>query len=418
MRIPKPIKKVIRNYAKTHPGFRRWARNTKAAYKKWEFDRGRKNIAIEDKLVYFNSFVGRSYGDSPKAIYEYMLKSPEFSDYKFVWMFRHPENYEWLLENRDTRIVTFGSAGERDALRRAKYWITNYRMMDRYVPNDEQVYVQCWHGTPLKRLGYDLTSSDNAMNDLSEIREKYEKDAARFKYMVSPSAFVTEKYISAWNLEEYGKADCIIEEGYPRNDRLKNATEDDIRAIKDGLQVPEDKKIILYAPTWRDNQHKASVGYTYNLAVDFDKLREYLGEKYVILFRAHYLVASEFDFGKYSGFVWDVSKYDDINDLYLASDMLVTDYSSVMFDYANLRRPVIFYMYDLEEYRDNLRGFYFDIKELPGPIVTTEEELKDAILAIPEDFRPEEKYIEFCNKYNYLDDGHATERVVARIFRK
>ena len=93
----------------------------------------------------------------------------------------------------------------------------------------------------------------------------------------------------------------------------------------------------------------------------------------MVLFRAHYLVASAFDFSAYPGFVLDVSGVEEINDLYLASDLMVTDYSSTMFDYANLRRPILFYMYDLEQYRDHLRGFYFDLSELPGSILTREE---------------------------------------------
>ena len=131
---------------------------------------------------------------------------------------------------------------------------------------------------------------------------------------------------------------AIIEQGYPRNDKLFNCTVNDMDRIKSTLGIEDtDKKIILYAPTWRDNQHDSSIGYTYKTEVDFDYLRDAVGDKCIILFRAHYLVASKFDFKKYKGFVYDVSKYDEINDLYLASDALLTDYSSVFFDYANLK---------------------------------------------------------------------------------
>jgi CDP-glycerol glycerophosphotransferase len=136
-----------------------------------------------------------------------------------------------------------------------------------------------------------------------------------------------------------------------------------------------------------------------------------------VLFRAHYLVASAFDFAAQGGFVIDVSKTGDINDLYVISDVLVTDYSSVFFDYANLRRPVVFYMYDLEHYAHELRGFYLDIDELPGPIVRTTAELVDAIKTAGESSDADkERYERFCARFTYLDDGHASERVLSRVF--
>mgnify|MGYP000910123033 CR=1 FL=1 len=106
------------------------------------------------------------------------------------------------------------------------------------------------------------------------------------------------------------------------------------------------KKVILYAPTWRENQHLPGEGYQFQLPVDFKRWREVLGDEYVILFRAHYFISNSFDFVAFSGFVYDVSQMDDINPLYLAADVLITDYSSVFFDYANLRRPILFFMYD------------------------------------------------------------------------
>jgi len=281
------------------------------------------------RKIYFRTFSGKGYSDSPKAMYEYMLTAPEYSGYHFVWSFEKPEKYEHLRNSR-TEIVKFRSKDDNKAMRTAKYWITNYRMLNHEYPRKDQVYVQCWHGTPLKRLGYDLASSDNAMNSTKEIRQKYKSDAEKFSYIISPSPFATEKFASAWNLTGTGQTDKIIEEGYPRNDRLINATAEEREGLRKELGI-SGKKAILYAPTWRDNQHTSGQGYTYKTEVDFDKLQRELGEDYVILFRAHYLVANSFDFERYAGFVIDVSKHDDINDLYIASDILVTDYSSVFF---------------------------------------------------------------------------------------
>lgn len=414
MSVTKKAKKLIFDIAKKNKAFRIIFRGSRDAAYRAKMTLDDPFGKIDDKLVYFQTFSGRGYSDSPKAMYEYMMKDPEYKDYRFVWSFKDPERFSFLKNDR-TDIVKFRTRADNIALRTAKYWITNYRMLNHQYPRKGQVYVQCWHGTPLKRLGYDLESSDNVMNSGSEIREKYRSDAKKFSYILSPSPFCTEKFASAWNLVKTKQTHKIIEEGYPRNDRLINATPEEREELRKKLGV-EGKKVILYAPTWRDNQHTSGEGYTYKTEVDFDKLREELGEEYVILFRAHYLVANSFDFDKYRGFVEDVSSYSDINELYIAADILVTDYSSVFFDYANLKKPVIFYMYDLEQYANELRGFYFSLDELPGPIVKDEDDLVKEIRAC-DSWQPDAKYEEFCNKFNPKDDGHASERVLKRIIR-
>ena len=414
MSVTKKAKKLIFDIAKKNKAFRlvfRGSRDTAYRAKMTLDDPFGK---IDDKLVYFRTFSGRGYSDSPKAMYEYMLTAPEYRDFRFVWCFKEPKKFAFLKNDR-TELVKFRTKADNKALRKAKYWITNYRMLNYQYPRKGQIYVQCWHGTPLKRLGYDLESSDNVMNSMAEIREKYRSDAKKFTYILSPSPFCTEKFASAWNLVKTGQTHKIIEEGYPRNDRLINTTPAEREELRKSLGV-EGKKVILYAPTWRDNQHTSGEGYTYKTEVDFDKLQRELGDEYVILFRAHYLVANSFDFAKYKGFVQDVSSYSDINELYIAADILITDYSSVFFDYANLRKPVIFYMYDLEEYANNLRGFYISLDELPGPIVRDEDALIEEVRKT-DGWKPDEKYEQFCKKYNPKDDGHASERTLARIIR-
>ena len=184
-----------------------------------------------------------------------------------------------------------------------------------------------------------------------------------------------------------------------------------------GIHADDRRKIILYAPTWRDNQHDSSLGYTYQLNIDFDRWAKKFAKDYIILFRTHYFVANSFDFGKYADFVFDVSNFNDINQLYIVSDLLITDYSSVFFDYANLKRPILFYMYDLLEYQGKLRDFYFDLKELPGNIYKNENDLLAAIEGL--DFARcfDARYQAFNNKFNYLDDGQATRRVVDALLQ-
>lgn len=372
--------------------------------------RGR-GIAVNFKTIIFSAYGGKSYVCSPKAVYEYMLQDDRFLDYQFVWIFDHPDRYMDLTKNRNTKLVRKGSEECERFLHAAKYWIFNFRAVDHWIPSAEQQYIQCWHGTPLKRLGYDITVSDNAMNSVKEIRSKYRTDAQRFTHLLSSCDFVTEKFSSAWNLEEFGNNDTILEIGYPRNDFLRRYTDRDVQRIKENLRLEQcKKKTILYAPTWRDNQHDADAGYVYDNPVDFDYLKRKLQDEYIILFRAHYLVADNFNFEDYEGFIYDVSKYDDINELYIVSDYLVTDYSSVFFDYAILKRPMFFYMYDMEEYRDEMRGFYLDVQSLPGSIVKTEKELAEAILSTKSEESCED-IDAFNEQYNKMNDGKASARL-------
>ena len=262
---------------------------------------------------------------------------------------------------------------------------------------------------------------DNTLNTVKEMKKRYKAETEKISYFLSPSKYASDVFKSGWNMKELGKEDIILEKGYPRNDFLFNYTEEDVVNIKkrilgDNIQ---DKKIILYAPTYRANQHESGVGYVYKEEVDFEKMQKKLGDKYIILFRPHYFVASVFNFDKYKGFVYNASDIDDINELYVISDILITDYSSVFFDYANLKRPMIFYMYDLEYYRDKSNGFYFDVEtNLPGKIVRTDDELIDEIERVTKEFKYDEKYKKFNEKFNYLDDGKASKRVVEAIIKE
>ena len=243
------------------------------------------------------------------------------------------------------------------------------------------------------------------MNSLEEIYSKNNLDVVRYDYFIAPSDFAAEKFASAFRLTQLGRENILIRTGYPRNDLMQHFDSAYAAAQKKALGIPEDKKVILYAPTFRDNQHNGA-GYVYELALDFDRLRRELGDEYVILLRVHYFVARQFDFNQAAGFVYDVSSLDDITPLYTISDLLITDYSSVFFDYANLRRPMIF-----------IRGFYIDLDELPGPIVETEDDLLKAIKNAEEDAPAfAEKYEAFHKKYNSLDDGDASKRVAEILF--
>ena len=412
------LKKLVLVLSEKSVIFRYIFRGTYGLCKKIQYKLNTIGIKIDDKTIIFNVFNGKSYSCSPKALYEYMLKDEKYADYKFIWSFKNVEDYKFLEKNRNTKVVKNNSKEYQKYLAKAKYWFFNFKIPEYLYPKKNQVFLQCWHGTPLKRLGCDLLHFDNKLNTMKGMKKRYKIESSKFTYFISPSKFATEKFISAWNLKEIGKDNIMIEEGYPRNDFLFNYTNEDVKRIKERLGIENDKrKIILYAPTYRSNQHEAGVGYTYKEEVDFESLREKIGDKYIILFRPHYFVANVFDFNKYKGFVYDVSKIDDINELYIITDLLITDYSSVFFDYANLKRPMIFYMYDLDHYRDESNGFYIDLEELPGKITKTQDELEEEIIRIDKEFKFDEKYKKFNEKYNYLDDGNASKRVLEKILK-
>lgn len=408
------------NLAKKNLLFRKILRVTIYIYEYLLYSLVKLGTKTDDKMVIFASYGGKAYACSPKAIYEYMIKQDQFKDYKYIWAFKDSNKYKYLESNVNTKVVEYNKKNYLKYLAQAKYWIFNYKIPEYIYPKKSQVFIQCWHGTPLKRLGYDLEHYDNELNTVKGMKKRYKIEAEKISYFISPSKIASEKFISAWNLKEFGKDNIIVEEGYPRNDFLYNYTDTDIRNVKQSLGIQDcNKKIILYAPTYRGNQHEAGVGYVYKEEVDFQKLQSMLEDKFIILFRPHYYVANQFDFDKYKNFVYDVSTVDDINDLYIISDILITDYSSVFFDYANLKRPIIFHMYDLEHYRDESNGFYFDVNEmLPGRITRTDDELVDEIFRVDSEFTYDEKYKSFNEIFNYLDDGNASMRVVEKVIKK
>lgn len=410
------IRNIAINVSKKNVALRKIIRSFNSFIRKINYKISSFGVKVDEKTLLFCCFNGKSYSCSPKAIYEYMINNDEFKDYKFIWAFVDDKKYKYLEENINTTVVKIREKEYKKYLAKAKYWIFNYKIPDFLYPKKNQIFVQCWHGTPLKRLGCDLEHFDNVLNTIDGIKKRYKIEASKFTYFISPSKFASEKFISAWNLKEIGKENIIVEEGYPRNDFLFNYKEKDVQQIRKKLGIENDnRKIILYAPTYRSDQHQTGLGYVYKEEIDFKKMEEKFGKEYLILFRPHYFIANSFDFDKYKGFVYNVANIDDINELYIISDILITDYSSVFFDYANLKRPMIFFMYDLEHYKNESNGFYIDLNELPGQIVETQEDLEKSIEDVDFNIGSSKKYKEFNEKYNYLDDGNASKRVIEKV---
>lgn len=370
-------------------------------------------IPCHNKMVLFISFHGRGYSDNPKALHEYMKKHSEYDSYQCIWAVKHHKKKN--IEIPNAKVIEYFSISYFYYLARSKYWIVNCKLPNYVLKKSKQVYLQTWHGTPLKKLAHDIdvpetTTFYRSGMTLHEMHTTYDVDVSKYTYMISPSSFTTEVFQSAFQIE----TKRLMETGYPRNDVLSNFTPEMITDMKNKYHIPDGKKVILYAPTWRDNSFTMK-GYTFSLEVNFKLWQEILGDSYVVLFKPHYLIVNSFDMEEYQGFVYYIEPEKDISDLYFISDILITDYSSVFFDYAILQRPVYFYMYDLEEYKNELRGFYLDIyKDLPGSIYEQEKQMLEAIIAGEFD---KERLKMFNQRFNNHEDGKASKRVLDTVFR-
>ena len=374
----------------------------------------RLRYSVDEHLVLFESYAGRQYSCNPRALYEEMRDSPLYKDYKMVWAFREPEKHMYLEKYPNTKVISLRSQEYYKTCAKAKIWVSNFRMRNELKPGKNQIYLQTWHGTPLKRLGFDIEEYEGSKDGQRLLEYQYVTDVKRYSYLLGPSEFYKEKMKTAFRLKDYGKDKLFIDGGYPRNDFLLKLTDQKIAELKEKLDIPESKKVILYAPTWRENQHIPGHGYSYKLEVDFEKWHRALGDDVLILFRSHYLVGTSIDLKRFEGFVKNVSAYDDINDLYAVSDLLITDYSSVFFDYANLCRPIVFFMYDYDKYKNEMRGFYIEEGELPGPIVRNEDKLLETL----KDYSGqgyEEIYERFNEKYNPYRKGDGAAIVWKRL---
>ncbi|MFD7514298.1 CDP-glycerol glycerophosphotransferase family protein [Streptomyces niveus] len=358
---------------------------------------------LRDAVLY-SSFDGRQYSDSPRAVHEELLRRQ--APVEHLWVVRDRQ----VTLPRGARAVELHSADWYEALARSRCVVSNTQLPQWFERAEGQHVVQTWHGTPLKRIGRDLTGTAHA--DEAYIAT-LPRRAAQWSVLVSPNRFSTPIMRRA-----FGYEGTVLESGYPRNDLLHAPDRDKVAdAVRELLGIPEGKRVILYAPTWREDQPKKGGRYGLDLQLDLEQAARELAEDHVLLVRRHYLVGGSIPGaggdggGGAAGFVRDVSRYPDVAELMLISDALVTDYSSLMFDFAQTGRPMYFHAYDLEHYRDTLRGFYFDFESAaPGPIVTDTAALVAALRA-PGTPEAIPAYDQFRQVFCDFEDGTAAAKV-------
>ncbi|RSN60167.1 bifunctional glycosyltransferase/CDP-glycerol:glycerophosphate glycerophosphotransferase [Actinomadura sp. WAC 06369] len=358
------------------------------------------------ELAVFDAYRGRQYSCNPRGIYDELRRRG--TDVECVWVTANGQ----FGRPPGARVVLSGTREYYEALARARYIFGNWSQQPWFVKREDQTYVQCWHGTPLKKLGYDVKEMPFKR---TEGVDWMEHDVPRWDLLLSQNEFSVPLFRRA-----FGYDGEVLESGYPRNDILSSPHRDDIAAaVRRRLGIPKGKRVVLYAPTWRDDFHLAVGKRAFRLEFDVDRFRRALGRDHVLLLRTHYLVT---DRPKWTpgDCVIDVSVYPDISELYLISDVLVTDYSSSMFDFAVTGRPMAFFTYDLERYRDHVRGFYFDFEaEAPGPLLPTAQDVVDALgepAALDAGYRAARAA--FAARYCPHDDGRAASRVLDRVLSK
>jgi CDP-glycerol glycerophosphotransferase len=351
--------------------------------------------------VVYNSFNGR-YSDSPRVVHEAVARRGDA--HEAVWLV-DPEHAGTFPS--DVVTVPIYTAKAIEALESADLVVSNGHLEMEWTKRPGATYVQTWHGTPLKRIHAD------ALGGPPGLLEHLSLDVDRWDVLLSPNPYSTATMRQAfrWSGE-------VLETGYPRNDVLVSEVAGEVRQrLRRELGVSDGQTVVLYTPTWRDDAFWDDTLDAGALALDLDRFTAELGDDHVLLLRVHYKLTG-LPRGVDHPAVVDVSHHPDVAELYLAADAMVTDYSSTMFDFAVTGKPMLFYTYDLDRYRDELRGFYFDLSvDPPGPLSTTTEELVRDVQELPrirQDYCS--AYSRFREKFCPLDDGRATDRFVARFF--
>jgi CDP-glycerol glycerophosphotransferase len=366
-----------------------------------DFYRGRRSGEVRDVVLY-ECFGGREYSDSPRAVHEELVRRAAALEH--LWVVR-----DGACTVPDTAVaVPEGSKDYYRAYASARYVVSNDHWPRWAARRVEQTWLQTWHGPPLKRLGRDLARSPKAVR---EYRRTLLQPAENWHYLVSPAPFATPILRRA-----FSEGAQVLETGLPRTDVLLRPDRDRVAEdVRRRLALPAGKRTILYAPTFRDHLGAAG-GYRHGPLLDLSALTTTLGDEYSVLFRRHRLMVGSSS--PAAGGVLDVTAFPDATELLTAVDVLVTDYSSAIFDFAATGRPMVFFTPDLDVYRDEIRGFSIDFEaDAPGPLL---REAADVVAALRDTDTVTSqftaRYERFVTTYCSLNDGGASSRVVDRVF--
>lgn len=314
-------------------------------------------VRPDDRLILFISFGGRKFDDSPKAIYDKMVNDRRFDNYRLVWAFINPNLFD-IQRGEKVKCDTFSYF--KIALK-ARVWVSNStveRGLD--FKGKHTFYFNTWHGTPIKKIGSDISKENKSFKGKGDWKVDYFTCQGNYEQAIYCKAF------HGLN----SKIAHVI--GLPRNDIYANYSKEYMLSLRKKMNIPADKHVILYAPTFREYDKSLSMEVKVSVPIQIDRWRKELADKYILLFRAHYEVAKGMNI-KDDTFVRDVSNYPRLEDLMIVSDLLISDYSSIFFDFSIMSKPMLAFCFDYEKYASE-RGMYFDIRDWL-PSAQNEEEL-------------------------------------------
>lgn len=367
-----------------------------------------RRLPVKAGLVVFESHMGKQYSDSPRYIYQAALDAGlDRLGLTPVWSHtrKTPEGFP-----TDVRLVMRDSWRYYYALARAEFWVDNQGFPRHFTRRRDTTYIQTWHGTPLKRMGFDSPALERAS---AATRRVHKAMMRRWSALLVPSEYFVETFVRSYGYE--GK---LVRQGLPRNDPLVRGVDESwVLAKKRELNLPTDQRLVLYAPTFRDSARRLER--EYDVPFDLEVMARELGDDVFLMLRTHYLDAYKLS-DRYRAFAIDLTRHHDVTELMLIADVLVTDYSSVMFDFANTGRPMVFYTYDYDDYVRDERGTYVDLPDVaPGPVVADTDSLVAALKGVDashEAYR--ERYAAFRERFCEYETGHASEHVVKEFFEK
>lgn len=353
-------------------------------------------LPIKKGRIVAENFFGKGYGDNPKYIYDELLTVPKL---ELIWLIKEKHNTEFPPK---IKIVRRGTLKELYYLATAQIWIDNSRKHYGIKKRNGQLYIQTWHGgIALKKIEKDVEKS----LPLTYIKAA-RHDSNMIDILLSGSEYFTKIFRrSFWYDGE------IYNVGLPRTDIFFKNPKEYIMKVYQYYKLPETTKLVLYAPTFRDHGNLSAYDMDYDLLLRY--LDEFWKGEWKLIIRLHPNISKCKELIRFSDYIIDGTDYPDINHLILASDLLITDYSSCMFDAVYASKKVIIYASDQKEYFDT-RGTYFDYSDLPFPVAENMDELRKKIEAY-KDADMREKYKEFLNKLCSVEQGNASQKIAKRI---
>ncbi|ECQ7415938.1 glycosyltransferase [Campylobacter jejuni] len=364
-----------------------------------------KNLKIIDNMILYESFHGKSMSCNPYAIFLYLLEQNAFKDFTHIWVV----NDLSIVKNKFKKMknvicVKRGSDLYLKYLASAKYLINNSTFPEYFIRKMEQLYLNTWHGIPWKMLGKDIKGSFMEYKNV-------QRNFLHTTHLIAPSKHTMDVMIKSHEIEFISSSKKYLS-GYPRVDISLNQTKSEKEELRSTLGIPLDKKVILYAPTFRGSFYNSENISNEKINELYNKVKDNFDE-YCLIYRGHYSVNNNNNILDKNIIIPPV--YIDTNELLGIVDVLITDYSSVLFDFMSLNRPIIFFLYDYDNYKNN-RGLYFDISEISQEYCVATDDIINALKNI--------NYSKILYLYDQIKDyyiikekGQATRLVVDFFFK-